>query len=183
MLAHAVEQGEERVPEATSVVEHHALVVIAYRGGSNNGEDLVEGADTTGKSNDEVAALYHQRLAVVKVVASNVDIYTVARTTRLLKNGGNNADDHGTGIVRLTSHSLHQSEVGTAIDERMTLMAYPAAKLTGSIKKLGGNVFICRTENADVHFSFYPILILLHRSKRRSSPCEPGTGQPHPAKP
>ena len=58
----------------------------------------------------------------------------------------------GTGIVRLTSHSLHQSEVGTAIDERMTLMAYPAAKLTGSIKKLGGNVVIGRTENADIHF-------------------------------
>lgn len=155
-----IEHTDERLPKTFHVIEHHALVVIAYGMRPGDSKHFVERADTTRQSHANVALSQHNILAVAKIVARNFNVKVIGTPT-LPYNVRNNANGHSAAVVNRLPYAVHQTAVGTAKHQRMTMLAHPMTKRLGKRKEITVNLFIGRTKYCYFHLPFNLLVCIL----------------------
>ena len=153
-----VEHGYERVPEATDIVKHDGLVVIAYGMSSRHREHLVERTYSARQCHHHVAMSQQQVLAVAQVVARDVNRQVFGHAPTLLDDAGHDAYQValrtilGTlGTGKRIGQTAHQPHVASAKHDAVPMFAAPASQLSRAFKVFGADIVVSRAENTYVH--------------------------------
>ena len=74
--------------------------MIADSGGRNNRKDFIDGADAARQGNEHIALFHHQLFTVTQVIAGNLNLHIITRSSRLLDNHRNDADGPSASLLR-----------------------------------------------------------------------------------
>ena len=155
LLLQMLKQGLQAIPETFHAIDDDALGVIRQCPFGCHGEHLVEGADAAGEGDHHVAAVEHEGLALCQGVAGDALVVDGGGMTAALYPRWQHADDTTAGSLYGFCHTAHQSQVGAAIDQCMAVGAHPLAQLAGEGKKVGVDIAVGGTEDADVHGAIF----------------------------
>ena len=126
---HIIQHLDGLVPKTMDVVEDHHLGVITDVVRSRHGEHLVEGADATGQCDADIRLGEHQFLAVGEIVARDLHIEAVGPLPCSDEHLRDDANELPAALMHRLTHTAHESAVLTAVDEHVTIGAYPMTKL------------------------------------------------------
>src|SRR5690349_4876297 len=93
LLAHPLEQSEQRVPKAVDIGKHDWLLMLLELRPGQLLHELLEGSKSAGEGNERIRADEHQMLALMHVVDHDELVRFEKHVLALAEEGGDDAGD------------------------------------------------------------------------------------------